>query len=312
MVLEIDDLNVTFGTLEVDVDVMITEGPSSSAGPAPRPARGTRASGLSKILFGASMLALSCFNMPGPTPGEALVTQVTPPVADSLVGNVMKKGDKTSIMDQINSWQNNHKTLGITEENYLSMKETANTSTWFEKECEEAFELPDAVDSMVTEFEIDGDDSWVCEVFTDTERVKQEAEKQELPSMDSYSLKFGQDLRKKEWRSWVMQQVKEKRPKLLVIAFPCNPWSVLTHIQKDRTKVAQRRQNDRAFLTFVEELCQLQRELGGHYVVENQVNSIAWLEKPMRRLAKNGIEAVADQCAYGLKSPEGVLHKKRT
>ena len=74
----------------------------------------------------------------------------------------------------------------------------------------------------------------------------------------------------------------------------------------------KRRANYRIFLKLVEELCDLQRSHGGHYVVENPLKSFAWDEPPMKRLAKESIEAVCDQCAYGLKSPEGVLHKKGT
>eukprot|EP00959_Pyramimonas_sp_CCMP1952_P448386 9389002-Pyramimonas_sp.AAC.1 len=134
----------------------------------------------------------------------------------------MKNGTKTLVKDPLYSLQRDLATVNIEPEAYL--KEFGPKFGSREAECE-------AVVSEKMEPQ-----PWVTEVFTTKEAARKEAAKQGPPTMRSYSLEFGDDLRSPKKRHEVLQDIKTKQPKLLLMAFPCGPWSNLTYSQKDQAK----------------------------------------------------------------------------
>ena len=112
-----------------------------------------------------------------------------------------------------------------------------------------------------------GSQPWITEVFTTKEAVRKEAARQGLPTTRSYSLEFGDDLRLPKKRKEVLQDIRAKKPKLVLMAFPCGPWSNLTYFQKDQAKVQARQERDRPFLRFVKEVAKLVRSYGGAWMI---------------------------------------------
>eukprot|EP00959_Pyramimonas_sp_CCMP1952_P282824 5912112-Pyramimonas_sp.AAC.1 len=76
-----------------------------------------------------------------------------------------------------------------------------------------------------------------------------EAARKGPPTMRSYSLEFGDDLRSPKNRREVMQDIKTKKPELVPMAFPRSPWSKPTYFQKDQAKVQERQDRERFFRT---------------------------------------------------------------
>ena len=122
----------------------------------------------------------------------------------------MKKGTKTLVKDQLHSLQRDLETVSIMPEVYLT--EFGPSFDSWEAECE----------AVVSE-ETHACQPWITEVFTTKEAVRKEAARQGLPTMRSYSLEFGDDLRSPKKRKEVLQDIKTKKPKLVLMAFPCSP-----------------------------------------------------------------------------------------
>ena len=105
-------------------------------------------------------------------------------------------------------------------------------------------------------------------------------------------------------------------PDLLVLAWPCTVWSQLQAINATtpwrRSRLAQRRKEQRRILRFVRDACQRQRRRGGAVLGENPHRSRAWTE-PMIVEAFDGMDSgVPDMCQFKLRIPGGRLLRKRT
>eukprot|EP00959_Pyramimonas_sp_CCMP1952_P227332 4752874-Pyramimonas_sp.AAC.1 len=72
--------------------------------------------------------------------------------------------------------------------------------------------------------------------------------------MRSIALGFGDDLRNPKRRKEVLQELEVKQPKVVMMPFPCSPWSNLTYFKKDPLKVRERQFHDRPFLRFVRDV----------------------------------------------------------
>ena len=110
----------------------------------------------------------------------------------------------------------------------------------------------------------------------------------------------------------MLQDIKTKKPKLVVMAFPCSPWSNLTYFQKDQARVRERQLRDRPFLRFVSKVAKVVKDYGGAWLIENPRWSRAWSELELQRLVIQGFVAEIDQCIYGLVSESGRAHRKPT
>ena len=130
--------------------------------------------------------------------------------------------------------------------------------------------------------------------------------------MPSFSKDFGQDLRLAGVQRWVLDKLRELKPKLVILVFPCTHWSTIMNMMKDREKLGRWRTEDEVFLNFVEEVVLVQKEHGGHWIIENPRSSAAWGRKALQRVAEYSVEAVADQCMYNLRAANGLRHKKAT
>ena len=85
------------------------------------------------------------------------------------------------------------------------------------------------------------------------------------------------------------------------MAFPCTNWSTIMNMMKDKEKLERWRAEDEVVPKFVEEVVLVQKEHGGHWIIENP--SAAWGREALRRVAEYSEEAVADQCMYNLRAP---------
>ena len=75
-------------------------------------------------------------------------------------------------------------------------------------------------------------------------------------------------------REACLKAVKDEKPYLLIVAFPCSVWSPLMRLVK-LDHVRRLRARDKILVTFAAELARIQAESGRHFLIENPDGSAA-------------------------------------
>ena len=90
------------------------------------------------------------------------------------------------------------------------------------------------------------------------------------------SIETGYDLLTQDGVRRAKNKILYEEPDLLVLAFPCAPWSVLQHLQTPEVKAANRLRQARArpFLTFAREAAIHQLSSRKYFVLENQLRAL--------------------------------------
>eukprot|EP00435_Cladocopium_sp_Y103_P027053 s1186_g6.t1 len=119
---------------------------------------------------------------------------------------------------------------------------------------------------------------------------------QPLDLLDGYDLLSKADI-KMLWD--VLQQ---HRPVLILIAFDCRIWSLLTNCNPETDWEWLRSTLGKKTLELLVQLCIWQDQHGAYYLLENPAGSSAWVcEGILARLLEeaNGKYATGDQCCFG-------------
>ncbi len=127
----------------------------------------------------------------------------------------------------------------------------------------------------------------------------------------------GRDLRDPAERKYLLGRVRETKPSLVTLAWPCTVWGSMADWNFAQGRIPdlpeRRAADEEHFLTFVEDVAVEQLQ---HYRLglgENPQRSEAKNRQPIVRLLANGYTCTdADQCMYSLKSREGLPQRKRT
>jgi hypothetical protein len=128
----------------------------------------------------------------------------------------------------------------------------------------------------------------------------------------------GWDLFKNEHWDSLLDYVHQVKPRLIVMAPPCGPWSSLQNLNLRRPGYAKQlerlRRAHRVLLRRVAQLYMIQLESGRHALIENPWTSLAWRQPELKQLLEHADSYVArcDQCTTGLKAPSGAPLRKRT
>ena len=112
----------------------------------------------------------------------------------------------------------------------------------------------------------------------------------------------GYDLLTREGRALVWNVLVEHEPFLVLIAFDCRIWSLLTNLSPDAGWEEIRESLGRDTLHFIVKVCKFQDSRGRYYLLENPAGSLAWIfDGILARLlsSAHGKFAIGDQCAYG-------------
>ena len=157
---------------------------------------------------------------------------------------------------------------------------------------------------------IAGEHPFLQEVYTDTEPVRREAARRQLPTADSLTLATGFNFTKPEDRDRAWRQIRAKKPFCLVLAFP---WSPLMRLNS-KTDVAALRSKYRILVEFAvtraraaETQKQFHHRESRH---QRRLNEVECLRELM--LDNKVFEARFDQCPFGLTGVHGEPHRKRT
>ncbi|CAK9109164.1 unnamed protein product [Durusdinium trenchii] len=151
------------------------------------------------------------------------------------------------------------------------------------------------------------------EVFTDTEPVARAIRRRGLHAGDSLTLSSGWDLRLQKDQIAAFEVLKRTKPYVVVLAFPCGPWSSLQFLNP-AANLAGMREEALSLIAFALRVAEFQVAHGRHYVMENPRNSMAWRLPTLQDfvLRTHSLEVVLDMCCFNLRAPDGLLHKKPT
>ena len=167
-------------------------------------------------------------------------------------------------------------------------------------------------ETFLTQIELGAEPS-VMEIYTDTEPIASEARRRGLRAAQSMTLSSGWDFKDATTREKALQWIRRVRPYAIILAFPCNPWSVLLNLN---SKVDIQRLRDEAvvLVEFAIQVARLQLDSGRHFLMENPLSSGAWkLEQMLEFLTDPRVRSiVVDMCRFGLCDKDGSLHKKPT
>ena len=137
-----------------------------------------------------------------------------------------------------------------------------------------------------------------------------------------FDLKLDCDLLKANKRNEVLQYVKDVRPGLVCIAPPCEMYSQLQSLSKNKReripallqKYLKRKSEGEQLLLFALQLCELCDNLGIKFLLEHPHAASSWKHRAMEQLLSkpNVVYTKADQCQYGLRGESGQPQRKRT
>ena len=118
------------------------------------------------------------------------------------------------------------------------------------------------------------------------------------------------DFSRKSDRQEALRYVKEQKPSWIVGSPPCTAFSRLQGLnfpKMDPLKVKRILKEAKRHLHFVISLYHLQLAEGRHFLHEHPVGATSWVDRYMLRLLNDSRvgTAVADQCMYGLLTPDG-------
>ncbi|CAJ1331158.1 unnamed protein product [Effrenium voratum] len=170
--------------------------------------------------------------------------------------------------------------------------------------------------TVLPRFEEEGQ-PYVLEVFAGKNHITQAFAAKGYDVMEPRDLLLGHDIRIKEVRENILEDIRKFKPKLVWLAPPCTLWSPWTRINYygRANQLRRLRQRERMFQEFAEECARLQRSGGRHIIIENPAQSELWHTPRMTSIIKDYhlLECNLDMCAYGLKGKsDGKLLKKPT
>jgi len=179
-------------------------------------------------------------------------------------------------------------------------------------------ELREALQTTVTREWHDGlhggRDPFVCEIFSDTDPIAKEAVHRGHNMVPSKTLRTGYNFLKKSDRERAEYELSIDKPYLVVLAFPCAPWSSLQNLNPGPW-VARRRRLAKTLVEWSVKVAKAQLAAGRLFVIENPSSSMAWqVVRALRQFMKSDSVYICkfDQCRFGLKSATGGVHRKRT
>lgn len=151
------------------------------------------------------------------------------------------------------------------------------------------------------------------EVFTDTEPIAKAVRRRGLHAGSSLTLSSGWDSRRPRDRQLAFELLKRDKPYVVVLAFPCGPWSPLQNLNPS-SALHEMREEALELVKFAIEVALFQLAHSRHYVMENPRPSAAWQLELMKEFIhdSHALEVVFDMCHFNLRNVAGEFHRKRT
>ena len=147
----------------------------------------------------------------------------------------------------------------------------------------------------------------IMEIFTWTCNVTTVAKEFQWEGSEPGSIETGYDLSTEDGRKAAWQYYRDFDPDVVVIAFPCDPWSKMQNMNMGnpvtKAKIMAKRTLHRHILHWVRAVVERQMKYDKFYVVENPSGSAAWSEPPMRMVRRASLKVIVHMCTQGLRDP---------
>jgi hypothetical protein len=144
----------------------------------------------------------------------------------------------------------------------------------------------------------------VTEVWIWKRQILREAEKRPgWKAGTAISVETGFDLRTEKGQRDAWKVLESESPDLVVLAFPCGPWSVLQNMQKTKNLVKEKQDADRVFLCFAAKVAKWQQDRDRFFMIENPAASQVWKQEELKALVDEFGVVTMDMCAMGLEDP---------
>ena len=144
----------------------------------------------------------------------------------------------------------------------------------------------------------------VIEVFS-MPRVTAQVEKMGLKGLAVDKL-LGHDLTVPATRKWLLEEVEQRPPELLVLCPPCTDAGGWFHLNKcfmSPQEYLRRKWLLRGHLKLCKELMKIQLKHGGRFIFEHPVGSAVWKDSDMRKWCNDLTSFVIDMCCFNLNVP---------
>ena len=154
----------------------------------------------------------------------------------------------------------------------------------------------------------------LAEVFS-MPRIVPKAEKKGLRGLRSYDIGNGWDFLKSEHRRQCLAEIRECKPRFVMVCPPCGPFSTWQRINRRHGRPTERELTEaRVLLQFAVQVCETQIELGNKFGFEHPTEAESWKEQCMQRLSEypEVQDVVLDQCMFGLQDPVSRKRYRKT
>lgn len=157
----------------------------------------------------------------------------------------------------------------------------------------------------------------VVEIFGGSAEVSLQFARRGWNVMQPVDLVYGVDLREPDARENVLRRLREERPRLAIVEYPCRFWSKLTdtnfRTSQEKRRLAKLRKAEEPFLALCEDIFNEQISRGDDALAENPLCSKSFNVPAMRRVLNhpNVFAGVGHGCRYGVRNASNNLLLKK-
>ena len=155
----------------------------------------------------------------------------------------------------------------------------------------------------------------ILEVFGGTSMVSLRAGRNwGLRVLQPIDIRYGVDLRRRQCRRWLLKMLGVWNPRLVLVEYPCTPWSILQRNvnYRDRPEELRARQEaDRPFLKLCRDIFESQVKRGAHAICENPAAADSHREPEIMSLREAHFETTSCLCQFGMTGKQGLPMLKR-
>ena len=149
----------------------------------------------------------------------------------------------------------------------------------------------------------------VIEIFGGAAEVSLQFAQRGWRVIQPIDVQYGLDLKSEDTRKEIIGLIKDKKPRLVLIEWPCKFWGKLTDVNYNtlqrRRKLNMLRKEERPFLEMTEEIFKIQVADGNDALAENPLASYAFKEPPIKRVLEmpEVHVGVSHACRFNFRDP---------
>lgn len=157
----------------------------------------------------------------------------------------------------------------------------------------------------------------VVEIFAGNAEVSLQFARRGGNVAQPVDLIYGSDLRDENVREQVKGFVRENKPRLVIVSYPCKYWTSLVNTNfrtsQERRRLKKLQQGELPFLQLCEDIFDIQIQNGNDALAENPIASASFRQPPIKRILSHPQTyiGVSHGCQFGFKHPKSGLPLKK-